>query len=106
MFPSHDTAAEPVASGYVAPITNVVSGIGDIFAPNAAIRINGTQVSQIATSQGGGAYTNASLYIGARAGSSLWFNGHLYGLVVAGKQVSASEIASTEQYLNQKTGAY
>jgi len=92
--------------GYVAPITNVTSGIGNISAPSATLRVNGTQVSQSTSTQGSGNYGNHPLYLGARAGSSAWFNGRLYGLVVAGKQASASEIASTETWLNQKTGAY
>ena len=91
---------------YAAPITNVVSGIGNISAPSATLRVNANQVAQNTTSQGTGNYGNYPMYIGSRAGSSLWFNGRLYGLVVAGKAASANEIASTEAWLNQKTGAY
>ena len=93
-------------SNYSAPVTTVISGIGSVSAPNAALRVNGTQVAQSTAAQGTGNYGNYPLYIGARAGTSLWFNGRLYGLVIAGKQASASEIASTETWLNQKTGAY
>ena len=101
------TRAVTISSGgYVAPITNVISGIGSISAPSVTLRVNGTQVSQSTSTQGSGNYGAYPLYIGARAGSSVWFNGRLYGLVVAGKQASASEIASTEAWLNQKTGAY
>lgn len=95
-----------LASGYSAPITGVLSGIGNISGDQAILRVNGTQAAIDATDQGTGNYGNYPLYIGARAGSSIWFNGRLYGLVVAGKAASASEIASTEAYLNQKTGAY
>ena len=70
------------------------------------LRINGSQASSSSGDQGSGNYGNYALYIGASAGTSLFFNGRLYGLVVAGKQASASEIASTEAWLNQKTGAY
>ena len=94
------------SSSYVSPITNVISGIGNISAPSTTLRVNGAQVAQSTATQGTGNYGNYPMYIGARAGTSLWFNGRLYGLVVAGKQASASEIASTEAYLNQKTGAY
>ena len=89
-----------------APITNIVSGIGSISSPSAALRVDGTQVAQSTASQGVGNYGNYQLYLGARAGTSLFYNGRLYGLVVAGKSASASEIASTEAWLNQKTGAY
>lgn len=91
---------------YASPITNVISGIGNISAPSATLRVNGAQVAQSTASQGTGNYGNYPLYIGARAGTSLWFNGRLYQMVVAGKQASAAEITSTETYLNQKTGAY
>ena len=88
------------------PTTNVVSGISNIAAPQAILRINGSQDSISTAEQGAGNYGNYPLYIGARAVSSLWFNGRLYQMVVAGKQPSAAEITSTETYINQKTGAY
>ncbi len=99
-------AAAAVDSGYAAPITNVISGIGNISGDQVILRANGAQAAISTSDQGTGNYGNYPLYIGARAGTSLWFNGRLYGLVVAGKQASASEIASTEAWLNQKTGAY
>lgn len=89
-----------------APVTNVVSSVGDIAAPSTTLRVNGVQVAQSTDTQGTGNYGNYPLYIGARAGTSLYFNGRLHQLVIAGKQASASEIASTEAWLNQKTGAY
>lgn len=91
---------------FPSPVTSVISGVGDIYSPSTTIRVNGSQVAQSIASQGAGNYGNHPLYIGARAGTSLFFNGRLYGLVVAGKQASAREIASTEAWLNQKTGAY
>ena len=99
------------ASVFTAPITNVVSGISDFagvtIADEISVRVNGAAPTQTrAGTVSTGNFGNYPLYLGARAGSSLWFNGHLYGLVVAGKQASASEIASTEAWLNQKTGAY
>ena len=106
-FVTNGTAQAPtIGIGYGAPITNVFAAVGNISGPNAVMRVNGTQVAQSTASQGTGNYGNYPLYIGARAGSSLFFNGRLYGLVVAGKQASAGEIASTESWLNQKTGAF
>lgn len=99
------------ASVFTAPITNVVSGISDFsgatIADEIGVRVNGVTPTQArAGTVSTGNYGNYPMYIGARGGSSLWFNGRLYGLVVAGKAASASEIASTESWLNQKTGAY
>ena len=99
--------AGAVAGPYAAPITNVLSGIGDISGNKSILRVNGTQVStNYSTVQGAVNYGNYPLYVGARGGSSFFFNGRLYGLVVAGKAASAGEIASTEAWLNQKTGSY
>ena len=105
-FNSRGTQNSITNAGYAAPITNVISGIGNISGNQAILRVNGTQAAVITTNQGTGNFGNHPLYIGARAGTSYWFNGRLYGLVVAGKAASDSEIASTEAWLNQKTGAY
>lgn len=103
---SGSASVNTTATGYTAPITNVISGIGDISGPKAVLRVNAAQAAISTASQGTGNYGNYPLYIGARGGASLFFNGRLYGLVVAGKAASAGEIASTEAWLNQKTGAY
>ena len=105
-FSRGTTNRSAAANSKPAPITFVASGVGDISGSDATIRINGAQVAKNAAAQGTGNYGNYPLYIGARAGSSLWLNGRLYGMVVAGKAASASEITSTEAWLNQKTGAY
>ena len=94
------------ASGYAAPITNVLSGVGNISGDQTILRANGSQVAINTGDQGTGNYGNYPLYMGTRAGSTVWFNGRLYQLVVAGKQASASEITNTETYINQKTGAW
>ena len=106
-FASRGTSASAAGETVnVPPSTNIVSGVGDISGDQAILRVNGTQVATSTADQGTGNYGNYPLYIGARAGTSLWFNGRLYGLVVAGKAASASEITNTEAFTNQKTGAY
>lgn len=94
------------ATGYNAPITNVLSGIGNISGDQAILRVNGTQAAISTADQGTGNFGNYPLYIGARAGTSLFFNGYLYQLVIVGKQASADEITSTETFINTKTKAY
>lgn len=78
---------------YASPITNVVSGIGNISGDQAILRINGAQAAISTANQGTGNYGNYPLYIGARAGTSLFFNGRLYQLVIA----AGSEIRITEE---------
>ena len=100
------SSASSLFAAYPAPITNVLTGIGDISGDQAILRVNGVQAASSTADQGTGNFGNYPLYIGARAGSSLWFNGRLYGMVVAGKQASAAEIQDTEKYMNLKTAAY
>ena len=105
--PTAATDSAQTGQSYLAPETAVISGIGSISTDVQRLRRNGTQVAEnIVFDQGIGTYHNYPLYIGARAGTSLWFNGRLYQLVVAGKQASAAEITNTETFINQKTGAY
>ena len=99
------SAAPTTDSQYASPITNVLSGIGNISGDQAILRVNGVQAAISTADQGTGNYGNYPLYIGARAGSSLWFNGRIYQLVVAGKQVPELSIQLTEKYLNDKTAA-
>lgn len=88
-----------------APITNVVTGIGDIGNDDCTVRINGpAQVNQSTADQGTGNYGTYPLYIGSRANTSLFFNGYLYSLITAGTQLQSGSITATEQYVAGKTG--
>ena len=100
--------AAVVASPYTAPVTNVLTGIGDISGSNATLRVNGSQAAQSLLSQGTGNFLAYPLYIGARAGTSLFFNGNLYGLIVrfAAANLDATTITKIERFTNSKTGAY
>ncbi len=93
-------------NGFVAPITNVVTGLGNISGDLATLRVNGAQVAQGTGDQGTGNYGNWPLYIGRRNNASLPFNGQMYSMIIVGKAVTAGELSSTETYVNQKTGAY
>ena len=92
------------ATGRTAPITNILTGIGDIAGDSAILRVNGVQADSDTGDQGTGNYGNYPLYIGARGGSSLYFNGHLYSLIVRGAQSSANLITAAERYVARKTG--
>lgn len=90
-----------------APVTTVLTGLGDISGDSATLRTNGTQVAQATTDQGTGNYLAYPLYIGRRAGTSLPFNGRLYGLIVRfGANLDTATISSAETWVNSKTGAY
>lgn len=91
-----------VSTGVAAPITSLLTGLADISADSNVLRVNGVQVDSDAGDQGTGNYANAVVYLGSRAGTSLWFNGRDYGLIGVGRAVTAAELAATESWLNDR----
>jgi hypothetical protein len=108
MFASRGTsfADANIASGYSAPITNVVTGIADIASDLCALRINGTVVASPTTDQGTGNYSSGVVFIGRLGGTALPYNGRLYSLIVRGAQSTDAQIASTEAWVNNVTKGY
>jgi hypothetical protein len=101
------TQADNVVTTYTAPITSVISGLGDIGGASNFIRVNGSQVGSTLTTQGTGNYLAYPLYLGRRGGTTLPFNGRLYSLITRfGANLTAGQITSTETWVNGKTGAY
>jgi hypothetical protein len=98
------TPSSAQTTAYAAPITNVLTGLGDISGDTSTLRVNGTQVAQSTIDQGPGNYTTQPLFIGARAGTSLFFSGHLYSLIVRGAQSNTGQISSTETWVASRTG--
>jgi hypothetical protein len=88
----------------IPPITNVYTGLGDISGDLAAIRIDGAQVATSSADQGTGNFLAYPMYIGSRAGTSLYFNGHLYSLIARfGPNLDANTITQTEKFVASKT---
>ena len=87
-----------------APVTRVITGIGDISGDISSIRLNGAIVNTETADQGSGNFGNYPLYIGARANTSLYFNGRIYSLIVRGAQSTLSQIEATELYMKKKVG--
>lgn len=85
-----------------APVGLLVSAYADIATSYRALRVNGAQVAFSTTSIGTGAFGNAVLYLGRRAGTSLPFNGRLYGLLLRAGAANDGQIQKVERYLNQK----
>ena len=81
----------------------ILAGAADLSIPGAVIRINSTSAGS-ATYAGSTApsFGNYPLYVGARAGTSLFFNGRLGCLIVRGAQSTLSQIEATEAYIKQK----
>lgn len=104
-FASRGSTIQPAtATGNSAPITRLLTGLGDISGDRATLRIDGTQVAQATGDQGTGNYGNYPLNFGRRMPSAtLPFNGRDYGIIVVGKAASAGEITDTETWLAAKT---
>lgn len=108
-FKTSGTLSPPpvyVPTAITPPRISVLTGLGDIAAPSIVLRRNGAQVASSTETQGTGNFGNYPLYIGSRAGTSLFFNGNIYGLLILGVSPSAAQINSSELYMNSKTGAY
>lgn len=93
-------------SGYAAPISNVLTGLGDISGDSAILRVNGAQAASNTSDQGTGNYGSYPLYLFRRAGTSLPFNGLFAGAVIVGRTLDAAELAQVETYYQNKTKAY
>ena len=108
-FFSRGTTNQRADSGiYAAPMTSVVSGLGDISGNSLIIRIDGAQVDENTGNQGASNYNPSGtypLYIGARAGTSNRFNGHIYSLIVRfGANLDTPTIENVEGFVANKTG--
>lgn len=93
------------ASPFPAPITNVLTGVGNISGDSVILRVNGAQAASDTSDQGTGNYGNHPLYIGRRGGATLPFNGRLYGLIVRGAATDSYTIESIENYMGNKVGS-
>ena len=89
------------------PLTRVLTGLAGIAGDSTTLRVNGTQVASSTEDQGTGNYLAYPLYIGRRGGTTLPFNGHIYGLIVRfGSNLPTATIEKTEKYINGLTKAY
>ena len=99
--------ATATGSGFAAPITSVLTGLGDISGDSTILRVNGTQAAINTADQGTGNFLTYPHFIGRLGGTSLPFNGRLYQLITRfGANLSADRIAQTETFVNQRTGAF
>ena len=99
---SAGTASAVTTDIYASPNTSVLTAIGDISGDVSSIRVNGATITTTTTDQGTGNYGNYPLYIGARAGASLFFNGRLYSLIVRGAATPLPQIEAVETLIRQK----
>ena len=89
-------------TGVSTPGTNILTGVSDLAAPLMVARRDGIVTQTQTYNLGGGTFSNNPLYIGARNGTSNYFNGRLYSLIVRGAQTPLSQIEATELYIKQQ----
>jgi hypothetical protein len=104
-FSSKGTIERTVsATGLAAPVTNVLTCLGDIGGDSVSIRVDGTQRAISTNDQGTGNYLAYPLFVGRRLGASIPFNGHIYSLITRfGPNLDADVIDQTEAYVAGKT---
>jgi len=99
------------ASPFAAPRSMVASGLFDWAQSTNATRVLGRvdgaqQTLSFASSVGtltSGNFASRKLYLFARGGTSLPFNGEYYGGVIVGKALTAAQIRNVELYLAKAT---
>lgn len=97
--------ANAQSNAYPAPVTGVITGLGDVIGDRAILRVNGIQAALATSNQGAGNYLAYPLYIGRRGGVSNPFKGYIYGIVLRfGRNLGAAQIKRAEQFVASKTG--
>jgi hypothetical protein len=97
---------DAIASSLAAPTTRVVAALASIAADSNIIRVNGAAADTDSGDQGTGNLGNYPLYIGERAGTSLPFNGYLYGATILFPTALPNDnlIAALERHYAAKAG--
>jgi hypothetical protein len=85
-------------------VNYVVTGIGDISADTCLIRRNGVQLGTNANDQGTGDYNGGTVFLGSRGGTSRFFKGRLYAMIVIYRSLTAGELANAEAWAAGKCG--
>lgn len=105
IFPSGPAATAPGTVVITIEYDPMAAG----FENKAGIRVNGLALYETLVA-GTGTLTTAafgilSLYLGARAGTSLYLSGDIYSFVLVGRQVTTNERHSLEEWSALKAGA-
>jgi hypothetical protein len=83
--------------------SSVLSAVSDISDQVSMLRIGGEAVSVVPVPQGSGNYSTYPLYIGARAGTSMFFKGNVFSLLVVGQQTDPDTTLKMEERTDART---
>lgn len=92
-----------IQAGHPPPDKSVLFGAASIQGQYLALGVNGVTSDKVAD-LGVGTFGNHSLHIGGRLGGSFCYVGKIFGVVVIGSLVSATQRQNTEQFLANKAG--
>lgn len=87
-----------------APVTGVFTGYADLSVHTVGLRVNGVLTQQNSQPSSASNFANAVFYFGRRNGADLPYNGLDYGGIIVGKALTASQLASVERWVAQRTG--
>lgn len=102
-FSAGSETAEARGTGPSAPVAMVLTGQAKISTDSCILRLNGAANASSSTDQGTGNYGNAALILGT-AGSSIYFNGRIYRVLVIGRTLTTTELATAERWAAQPAG--
>ena len=95
--------ADAIAAGFVAPVSSVLSGIGQTTTDTSILRVNGVQRASSTFPQGSANYRSLPMFIGARGGTTFFFNGFLDQLITRfGATPDETTIGKVEKYISTK----
>ena len=96
---------QSATSSAPSPTTDIISVLTDIAAPLTTLRRNGSVAQSNINGMGTGNFLAYPVFIGARGGTSIPFNGHIYSLIIRfGANLDAATIESVEGFVADKTG--
>jgi len=91
-------------ASFNAPVSTVLTGIGDISADTQILRLNGAQIQNLSNDQGAGNFLAYPAYIYGRGGTTLPFNGYDFGHAVRfGPNLDAATISRVEALIARNT---
>jgi hypothetical protein len=85
------------------PQGSVLSASSDISDQISTMRVDGVDVATDTGTQGVGNYETYPLYIGARAGTSMFFKGDVFSLLVVGQQTDTDTTVKMEKRTDART---
>jgi hypothetical protein len=97
------TLQDAVGSGFTAPVSAVLTGLGNIAGDSAILRVNGAVADTETGDQGTGNYTEAAVFIGRRNGTDNALNGEISSLTIRfGPNLTTEQIELLEQFTASK----